>query len=116
MKETPTIDSPVERTSPTETVTIQLHDAATDMTREEMLKQVAHLSNSLRNPEISADGLKLSFEVKAEEAEETKAHAERLCALIQRSLRKLERKVVYRTRAMSHPIIRGTTAPGDGVI
>jgi len=100
----------------TQTVSIQLHDPATDMTREEMLKQVAHLSNSLRNPQISTDGLKLTFEVNAEEADETKRHAERLCALIQRSLRNLERKVVYRTRAMSNPMVRGTTAPGDGVI
>lgn len=98
------------------TVTIQLHDPATDMTREEILKQVAHLSNTLQNPRISSDGLKLSFEVAPEEAEHTKHHAERLCALIQRSLRNLERKVVYRTRAMSHPIIRGTTAPRDGII
>jgi len=99
------------------TVTIELHDPATDMTREEMLKQVAHLSNSLRNPQISADGLKLTFEVDADEADETKRHAQELCALIQRSLRKLERKVVYRTHAMSsNSIIRGTTAPGDGVI
>ena len=99
------------------TVTIELHDPATDMTREEMLKQVAHLSNSLRNPQISTDGLKLTFEVDADGADETKRHAQELCALIQRSLRKLERKVVFRTRAMSsNSIIRGTTAPGDGVI
>lgn len=105
-----------ESESTSNTVTIQLHEPATDMTGEEMLKQVAHLSNSLRNPRISGDGLKLSFEVNAEEADETKRHAERLCALIQRSLRKLERKVVYRTRGMSQPSVRGTTAPGDGVI
>lgn len=118
MKQTPTYDSPAGTLAApsSEVVTIRLHEPATDMTREEMLKQVAHLSNSLRNPAISTDGLTLTFEVEAEEAEETKRHAERLCALIQRSLRKLERKVIYRTRAMSHPIIRGTTVPGDGVI
>jgi len=100
----------------TQTVTIQLHAPATDMAREEILKQVAHLSHSLRNPQITPDGLKLNFDVDAEEAEHVTHHAERLCALIQRSLRNIERKVIYRTRAMSQPIMRGTTAPGDGVI
>jgi seryl-tRNA synthetase len=99
----------------TKTVTIQLRNPATDMTREEIVKQVAHLSGSLRNPRISPDGSKLEFDIAAEEAENAKHHAEKLCALIQRSLRNVERKVVYRTRAMSRPIIRGTTAPGDGV-
>lgn len=98
-----------------QTVTIQLREPATDMTREEILKQVAHLSGSLRNPRISSDGFRLKFDVSAEEAENAKHHAEHLCALIQRSLRNLQRKVVYRTRAMSRPIIRGTTASGDGV-
>jgi len=99
----------------TKTVTIQLHEPATDMTREEIVKQVAHLSGSLRNPQISPDGSKLSFDVAADEAENSKQHAERLCALIQRSLRNVQRKIVYSTRAMSRPIIRGTTKPGEGV-
>jgi seryl-tRNA synthetase len=99
----------------TKTVTVQLREPATDMTREEIVKQVAHLSGSLRNPQISPDGSKLTFDVDEEEAENAKRHAERLCALIQRSLRNVQRKVVYRTRTMSRPIIRGTTAPGEGV-
>jgi seryl-tRNA synthetase len=99
-----------------QTVTIQLREPATDMTREEMLKQVAHLSGSLRNPRISQDGYRLKFDVAADEAENTRQHAEHLCALIQRALRNLQRKVVYRTRAMSRPVIRGTTVPGEGVI
>lgn len=97
------------------TVTIPLQESASDMAREEIVKQVAHLSTSLRNPRISADGSNFQFDVPEEEAEDTKKHAERLCALIQRSLRNLKRKVVYQTRAMSQPIIRGTTAPGEGV-
>jgi seryl-tRNA synthetase len=97
------------------TVTIPLQESASDMAREEIVKQVAHLSNSLRNPRISADGSKFQFDVPEEEAEDTKHHAEHLCALIQRSLRNLTRKVVYQTRAMSGPIIRGTTAPGEGI-
>jgi len=97
------------------TVTIPLQESASDMAREEIVKQVAHLSNSLRNPRISADGSKFEFDVPEEEAEDTKHHAQHLCALIQRSLRNLKRKVVYRTRALSRPLIRGTTAPGEGI-
>ena len=99
----------------TKTVTIQLAESATDMAREEIVKQVAHLSNSLRNPRISTDGARLTFDVAAEEAENARQHAEKLCALIQRSLRNVQRKVVYSTRAMARPMIRGTTAPGEGV-
>jgi seryl-tRNA synthetase len=99
----------------TKTLTVKLREPATDMTREEIVKQVAHLSGSLRNPQIEPDGSKLTFDVDEEEAENAKQHAERLCALIQRSLRNVQRKVVYRTRTMSRPIIRGTTAPGEGV-
>lgn len=99
----------------TRTVTIALNEPANDMAREEIVKQVAHLSNSLRNPRLSPDGLKLKFDVAAEEAENTKLHAGHLCALIQRSLRNVERKVVYRTKAMSRPLFRGTTAPQDGI-
>jgi seryl-tRNA synthetase len=101
---------------PSKTVIINLREPATDMTREEMLKQVAHLSNSLRNPRLSPDGFQLKFDVDAKDAENAKQHAEHLCALIQRSLRNVQRKVAYRTRAMSRPSLHGTTAPGDGII
>ena len=97
------------------TVTVPLHEPASDMAREEILKQVAHLSGSLRKPRIPPDGSRLQFEISAEEAEGAQQHAERLCALIQRSLRNIERKVVYRTRAMSNPVFRGTAAPEDGI-
>lgn len=99
----------------TRKVTILLREPATEMAREEILKQVAHLSPSLRKPRITPDGSTLELEVAAEEAENTQSHAERLCALIQRSLRSLERKVVYRSRAMSSPVFRGTNSPGQGV-
>jgi seryl-tRNA synthetase len=85
------------------------------MAREEIIKQVAHLSPVLRKPRIASDGLRLEFEVPEEQVDGIQQHAERLCAMIQRSLRSLERKVVYRSRAMSRPIFRGTTAPGAGV-
>jgi seryl-tRNA synthetase len=98
-----------------QTVTILLDEPATDMTREEILKQVAHVSPSLRNPRIPPDGSKLKFEVPAQEAEATTRNARHLCALVQRCLRNIKRKVVYRTRAMSRPTFRGTKSLADGV-
>lgn len=100
----------------TRTVTIVLRDPATDMAREEILKQVAHLSPSLRKARISLDGSRLEFDVPEQEAGSTKVNAENLCALIQRSLRNLERKVVYQSRAVARPIFRGSTAGIPGVI
>jgi seryl-tRNA synthetase len=85
------------------------------MAREEIIKQVAHLSPSLRSPRIPADGSRLEFEMPAEEIDGIERHAERLCAMIQRSLRSVERKIVYRSRAMSRPVFRGTKTPGAGV-
>ena len=97
----------------TSTVTIRLREPATEISREEILKQVAHLSGSLQKPRI--DGSKLEFEIEASEANSIKPHAERLCAQIQRSLRALERKVVYRTQAMDRPVFRGAASIHDGI-
>jgi seryl-tRNA synthetase len=97
------------------TVTIVLDEPATDMVREEILKQLAHLSSSLRKASISPEGTRLSFDVPADQAENAKLHAHQLCSLIQRSLRSVERKVVYTSRSMPRPVLRGTTVPQGGV-
>jgi len=99
----------------TSTVSIPLREPATEITREEILKQVAHLSGSLQKPRIPPDGSRLEFEVEAPEAQTIKPHAERLCARIQRALRALQRKVVYRTRAMDHPVFRGRATGQAGL-
>jgi seryl-tRNA synthetase len=97
------------------TITVVLREPANEMAREEIIKQVAHLSPSLKKPRILPDGSRLEFEMPAAEIDGIQQHAERLCAMIQRSLRSLERKVVYRSQAMSQPVFRGKTAPGAGV-
>lgn len=97
------------------TITMRLREPATELAREEILKQVAHLSSSLRNPRMPADGSLLEFEVAAQEAETIKPHVKALCAQVERSLRRLERKVVYRTRAMEDPLFRGVAPNQSGV-
>src|SRR4051812_7510246 len=99
----------------TRAVIVELQEPATEMAQEEILKQIAHLSPSLRKPRITPDGSKLEFNVPAEEAANAKVNAQNLCALIQRSLRNLERKVVYRSRGMSRPIFRGSTTGIPGI-
>jgi len=86
------------------TVTIPFDEPVNDMAREEILKQVPQLSASLKRPRISPDGSRLEFQVPADQADNTRQHAQRLCGLIQRSLQRVERKVVYTTRAMSQPV------------
>ena len=49
----------------TNTVTIPLREPATEISREEILKQVAHLSGSLQKPRIPPDGSRLEFEIEA---------------------------------------------------
>lgn len=97
------------------TITIPFREPPSEITREEILKQVTHLSASLRHPRISPDGLRLDFEVSAAEAETLRPHVTHLCQQIQRSLRRLERKVVFRSRAMADPVFRGAGCPLPGV-
>jgi seryl-tRNA synthetase len=93
------------------TVTIPFEEPVNDMAREEILKQVAQLNASLKTPRIPTDGSRLEFDVPAEQVENTRQHAERLCAVIRRSLQRVERKVVYTTRAMSEPALDGKPVP-----
>lgn len=99
----------------TSTIKIPLKEPATEITREEILKQVAHLSDAVQRPRIPPDGSSLEFDVLPEQADHLQAHAERLCSVIQRSLRRLERKVVYQTRSLAHPVFRGDGATVPGI-
>lgn len=96
-------------------VRVHLSEPATELAREEILKQIAHVRSSVRNPRMSADGAVLEFEVAPQDAETIKPHAQALCAQIQRSLRRLQRKVVYRTHAMREPVFRGEAEKQPGV-
>ena len=97
------------------TIKLRLPEPATELAREEILKQVAHLSSSLRNARMPPDGSVLEFEVAEQEAKALKPHVEALCAHVQRSLRRLQRKVVYRSRALADPVFRGRPAKQPGV-
>jgi seryl-tRNA synthetase len=69
------------------------------MAREEILKQIAFISKEIRKPAFSPDGVALTFEAPDDLAGELGPKVETLAATIQRGLRNLQRKVVYRSRA-----------------
>ncbi len=97
----------------TERVTITLASPAHEMAQEEIGKKVAHLSRDLRNVRFSEDGARLEFDVPAGTADRFAPRVEQLARTVQRSLRSLQRKIVFRSPAMDAPVMRGDgTAPG----
>lgn len=92
---------------------LPLRSPANDMAREEILKQIAFISTEVRNSGFSTDGSTLTFEAPEGLGEEVGKKIEALASTIQRGLRNLQRKVVYRSRAMDAPAFRKPEAiPG----
>jgi seryl-tRNA synthetase len=83
------------------TTTIELAAPANEMVQEEILKQIAHVSRAIQAPRFHADGRTIEFDVDdtVADADRTREEAAGVAARIQRSLRRLERKVVHRTPA-----------------
>src|SRR5690606_8788350 len=80
-------------------VTIPLAAAPNEMVQEEILKLVAHVSRDVAAPRFLENGAVLGFDYLGEEGnrEAIRAEVEAVATKIQRSLRRLERKVVHRT-------------------
>jgi seryl-tRNA synthetase len=80
-------------------LTIDLGTAPNEMVQEEILKLVAHVSRDVRHPRFSANGAQLHVEYigAPEAAEGVRTEVAGVAAKIQRSLRRLERKVAHRT-------------------
>src|SRR4051794_27108343 len=99
------------------TVTVRLPNPAHEMAQEEILKQVAHLSKRISGARFEEGGEALLFEAEAAEADQQAARVEALARKVQRALRSLERKLVYRTAAADHPTFRGDgMAPGIAML
>lgn len=81
------------------TLSVRLASVPNEMVREEILKQVAHVSRDIAMPRFAEDGAVLAFEFGGS-TEAAASVAEQVAAVagkLQRSLRRLERKVVHRT-------------------
>jgi seryl-tRNA synthetase len=90
------------------TITINLKTPAHEMAQEEIGKKVAHLSKQIGNVRFTEAGAALLFDAPESEVALLTEQVESLAASVQRSLRSLQRKMVYRSAAMDAPTFRGT--------
>lgn len=103
---------------------VTLPSAPNEMVREEILKLVAHVSRDIASPRFSADGSRLEFEYTGDPdaADGVVAEVEAVASKLQRSLRRLERKVLHRTATgwdrepCSDPLESGVWFSGPGQV
>src|SRR5262245_54087268 len=90
-----------------QTMSIRLGRPANEMAREEIQKQVAYLSREICNARFAQDGAVLEFDAPGEWAAELTSQVEAMVRRIQRGLRDLRRKVVFRSAAAADPRFQG---------
>jgi hypothetical protein len=88
---------------------VRLAKPANEMAQEEIGKKIAHLSKSIGSVRFADSGDELSFEYGGSDADQLAARATDLANTVQRSLRALERKLVYRSTSCDT-----VTFQGDG--
>jgi seryl-tRNA synthetase len=104
------------------TLTVPLEPGASEMVREEILKQVVFLSRDIRNIRVSAQGDAVEFEAPEEKAAALTEAVRSLAAHLSRSLRRLQRKVLYRSpeagavRFAGHADMAGVHFMGNGQV
>jgi len=76
---------------------VALDGSAHEMAQEEIQKQVAYLSPNVRNVRFTPDGAVLECDVPDEEAVRLEPDVRDLAGRLQRSLRRLHRKVLFRS-------------------
>lgn len=82
---------------------VRLATPAHDMAREEILKQAAFLGNDVEGIHFSANGSEIFFRAPAEQGPGLAASLETLAKTVQRTLRSLQRKVLFRSPGMDDP-------------
>jgi seryl-tRNA synthetase len=85
---------------------IKLDVPAHEMAQEEITKQVAFLSPRIRNVGFAEGGTVLRFDAPADGGAELLGQAKVLAGKVQRGLRSLKRKIVYRSKAADRPVFR----------
>jgi seryl-tRNA synthetase len=85
------------------TISIPLANPAHEMAQEEIGKQVAYLSREITRARFSRDGAVLEFDAPEGLASALATKVEALARRIQRGLRDLRRKVVFRSAAAEDP-------------
>ena len=87
---------------------IRLTAPAHEMAQEEIGKQLAYLARGIANVCFIEGGAALEFDAPDDAPPELPARAAELVQTVQRGLRGLQRKVVYRSPAADRPQFRGT--------
>jgi seryl-tRNA synthetase len=82
---------------------VRLATPAHEMAREEILKQAVFLSKDIAQVEFSDDGQDISFQAPAERGAALVELVRSLASGIQRGLRNLQRKVLFRSGEMDSP-------------
>ena len=95
-------------------LSVQLAGEAHEMAQEEIQKQVGYLSPEIRNVRFTARGTVLESDVPDAHADRLERDVRVLADRMQRSLRRLERKVVFRS-AMADRVIPHGSRDLDGL-
>ena len=95
-------------------LTIGLDGRAHEMAQEEIRKQVAYLSREIREVRFAADGASLECDVPESDSERLEQDIREMAGRLQRSLRRLQRKVVFRSATLDKPVFRGVP-PIEGI-
>lgn len=93
-------------------VTVELATPATEMAQEEIPKQIAFLAKEISDIRFVREGAALEFEAPEASADDLAKAAEKIARTMQRSLRSLSRKLVYRSPASDRVEFRGTGLTG----
>lgn len=93
------------------TVRVELATPATEMAQEEIPKQIAFLSREISGIRFVRGGAALEFEAPEAAAEQLARAAGELARSMQRSLRQLKRKLVYRSPACDRADLRSAALP-----
>jgi seryl-tRNA synthetase len=91
---------------------VELAGRAHEMAQEEIQKQVAYLSRDIRNVRFDDRGAVLECDVPDAQAERLERDVRALADRMQRSLRRLQRKVIFRSAAADRPVFRGAAPDG----
>jgi hypothetical protein len=95
-------------------IVVQLAAAPNEMAQEEIGKQVAFLSKDITGLRFVQGGLAFELEAPEDQADRLAGQAKELAQRVQRTLRSLERKVVFRSAAIDRAVAEATPTP-DGV-
>jgi seryl-tRNA synthetase len=95
----------------TRKLAVRLDAPAHEMAQEEIHKQVAYLARGITGVRFAEGGLHLELEAPEDAPPDLGDRVLALARHVQRSLRSLRRKVVYRSPALDRPGFRGSGAP-----